>query len=148
MKTVFGLLACGGFCLVPALGLADEAAIAERVASFEAAFNAGDAAGVAAHYSADAVIMPPDIAIIHGRDGAEALWTGFIDAGATDLDLTTVMLEVSGDHAHEMGAFSINVPDGNGGTMTAMGKYVIIWTQDDAGIWHLNWDIWNNDPAG
>jgi ketosteroid isomerase-like protein len=148
MKTVVGLLALGGFCMAPAFGMADEAAIAERVASFEAAFNAGDAAGVAAHYSTDAVIMPPDVATIHGRDGAEALWTGFIEAGASDLDLTTVMLEVKDAEAHEMGSFSINVPDGNGGTMAVKGKYVIVWTQDDAGVWNLNWDIWNNDPAG
>ncbi|MCU9848496.1 DUF4440 domain-containing protein [Defluviimonas sp. D31] len=149
MKTTTRNLALVWAILVPTLAWADDgAAIGERNAAFEAAFNGGDAAGVAALYSADAVLMPPDMAMVNGREGAEALWAGFIEAGATDLDLTTVTLDLAGDMANEIGTFTLSVPDGNGGMQSVAGKYIVIWKRDEAGAWNLHWDIWNADPAG
>lgn len=148
MKQIAFALLVGGSVLAPMTGWADDsAAIAERNAAFEAAFNAKDAAGVAALYTEDAVLLPPDMAMVNGRDGAEALWAGFIEAGAGDLDLTSVALEVAGDLANEIGTFSLTVPDDSGGTHAVNGKYVVVWKRDDAGVWSLHWDIWNGDPS-
>lgn len=120
--------------------------IAARAASFEAAFNSQDAAAVAAHYSEDGVILAPDTARIDGRAAIRTLWQAYVDAGVTDLELTTETLIDMGGTANEIGAFRLSVPDGNGGMVEARGKYVIIWKADAEGVWHLHWDIWNSSP--
>lgn len=42
--------------------------------------NGGDAVGVAAHYTDDAALLPPDAARIDGREGIQGVWQGLIDA--------------------------------------------------------------------
>ena len=120
--------------------------IAARSETFEAAYNSGDAAAVAAHYTTDAVLLAPDTARIDGREAVQGLWQSFVDAGVTDLQLTTVNLDDLGDTANELGTYTLTAPDGNGGTVQAGGKYIVVWKTDDNGIWHLHWDIWNSTP--
>ena len=58
------------------------AGIAASSTAFEATFNSGDAAGLAALYTADAALLPPDMAQIDGREGIQALWQSFMDAAS------------------------------------------------------------------
>ena len=137
-------------CAAIALPVAAFAGAAEEIAvrseMFEAAFNAGDAAGVAALYTEDAVIMAPDTPRMDGRAAVQGLWQGFIDAGVTGLDLVTSEVEEFGDTANELGTFTLTAPDGEGGTVTLNGKYIVVWKRADGGDWHLDWDIWNLTP--
>lgn len=115
---------------------------------FEAAYASGDGAAVAALYTPDAVVLPPGMARIDGRAGIAEMWQGFIDAGVRDLDLETVELEVHGQTASELGTFTLTAPDGEGGRVEAGGKYVVLWRRGEDGVWRLDWDIWNENPAG
>ena len=101
---------------------------------------------MAAHYSVDGVILAPDTVRIDGREAIHGLWQAYVDAGVTDLSLTTVNLDEHGDTAYEIGSFSLSAPDGNGGMVQANGKYIIVWKKDVDGIWNLHWDIWNSNP--
>ena len=121
--------------------------IAATSARFEAAFNKGDAAGLAKLYTADAVVMAPNYARIRGRRAIQGLWQRFFDAGVSDIDLKTLELEVADRRASEYGTFSLTAPDGRGGRVTATGKYIVLWRHDSDGVWRLHRDIWNNDPA-
>ena len=121
--------------------------IAATNARFEAAFNAGDAAGLADLYTAGAVVMAPNYRRIRGRRAIQGLWQRFFDAGVTDFDLKTLELQVDGGHASEYGKFSLNAPDGKGGRATSEWKYIVLW-QRSGGVWRRHRDIWNNDPAG
>lgn len=130
------------------IALADAAQdIAALSETFEAAFNSGDAAGVAQHYTQDAVLLAPDTPRIEGREGIRGLWQGFIDAGATDLDLVTVDVVERDDIANELGMFTLSAPDGNGGMTELSGKYIVVWKKDGDGAWKLHWDIWNSTPG-
>ncbi|WP_162933102.1 DUF4440 domain-containing protein [Roseovarius sp. EL26] len=120
--------------------------IAARNETFKAAFNSGDAAGVAAHYTEDATVLAPDAPLLEGREAIQGIWQAYIDAGVKELTLTTVTLEDMGASANEIGAFTLMAPDGNGGMVQAGGKYVIVWKTDASGVWHLHWDIWNSTP--
>jgi uncharacterized protein (TIGR02246 family) len=120
--------------------------IAKRTSSFEAAFNRGDAAAVAAHYLPDATVLAPGATRIDGRAEIQNLWQSYVEAGVKDLQLTTVDLENHGETANEIGTYSLSAPDGNGSRVQSSGKYVIIWKTDDIGVWHLYWDIWNDMP--
>ena len=122
-------------------GTADE--IAENDLAWETAFNTGDAAAIAALYTENAVVMPPDGTMLNGREEVQAFWQGFIDAGLSNADLVTVSLDDQGDTVNQIGTFTIDVPDGNGGTMVFAGKYVIVWKTGDDGAKRIHWDIWN-----
>jgi uncharacterized protein (TIGR02246 family) len=115
-------------------------------ARFEEAFNAGDAAGVAALYTTGAVVMAPNYARITGRRAIQGMWQNFFDAEITDIDLKTVELDIYERRASEYGTFSFTAPDGQGGNVKLKGKYIVLWRQDSDGVWRLHRDIWNNDP--
>ena len=47
--------------------------------------NGGDAAAVAAHYSDDAALLPPDAVRVDGRAGIQDAWQRLIDADVRDV---------------------------------------------------------------
>ena len=122
--------------------------IAEANARFEAAFNAGDAAALAALYTPDAVVMAPNLKRLEGQEAIRGLWQSFFDAGVSDLDLNTIDLTIAGSRASEVGTLSLTAPDGKGGRVTAHAKFIVLWQKRGGGEWRLHRDIWNNDPAG
>lgn len=122
--------------------------IANSNAAFEAAFNGSDAATLATLYTVDAVVLAPNLARIDGRDGIQALWQNFFDAGITVIDLTSDELTFGDGAASELGRFTLKAPDGQGGVATLAGKYIVLWRLDADGVWRLHRDIWNNDPPG
>lgn len=115
-------------------------AIEEANAKFAEAFNQGDAAGVAALYTDDGRIYPPNSAAVQGRASIEAfLNTGFTEAGLKGLSLTTNEVHGLGDMVYEVGEFTLEIAG-----MEDSGKYIVIWKQDENGAWKLHEDIWNS----
>ena len=107
--------------------------------------NGGDAAGVAAHYTDDAAVLPPDAGRIDGREGIQGVWQGLIDADVRDVALTTQEVDVFGDVANEVGTISATAPSEDGGRVQLAGKYVAVWKRGGDGNWRLRRDIWNFD---
>ena len=124
-----------------------EAEIEKVIAEFEAAFNGKDAAAIAALYTEDAAIFPPDGPRIDGREGIGNYWRAGIDAGLTDLDLSATEIVDSGSFAYEVANFSLKAPAANGATTDVKGQYIVIWTKDSSGNWRLHRDIWNTGPT-
>lgn len=120
-----------------------EAAIAE----FETAFNGKDAAAVAELYTEDAAIFPPDAPRIDGKEGIGKYWGGAIEAGLSDLALSAVEIEDSGNSAYEVGTFSLKAPAEGGASTDVKGQYIVIWKKDADGKWRLHRDIWNTGPS-
>jgi uncharacterized protein (TIGR02246 family) len=139
------LLALAG-CVGP--GTDGTQGIARSSAEFEAAFKAGDAARLAALFTADGAVLAPNLARMDGRPDIQALWQNFFDAGVTGLDMTAAEVTVQGVRATEIGAFTLTGPDGKGGTGTVRGKYLLLWQRQVDGSWLLHRDIWNYDSAG
>jgi ketosteroid isomerase-like protein len=70
---------------------------------FGAAAARKDYAGMAALYTDNAKVLPPDAPIVTGRKAIEEFWQTAANAlGLTDAKLKTVDLEVTGDTAYEM----------------------------------------------
>jgi uncharacterized protein (TIGR02246 family) len=107
--------------------------------------NGGDAAGVAAHYTDDAALLPPDAARIDGREGIQGVWQGLIDADVRDIAMTTQEVDVFGEVANEVGTITATTPSKDGGRAQLAGKYVAVWTRGAEGTWQLHRDIWNFD---
>lgn len=120
------------------------AAIAAPIAQFIAAFNRGDATGAAAVYTADGQVLPPNSAIVTGRQAIQTFWQGAMDMGIKAVTLETVEVERYGHTAYEVGTFTLQ---GAEGQVIDAGKYVVIWKQED-GQWKLHRDIFNSSrPA-
>jgi uncharacterized protein (TIGR02246 family) len=131
----------------PASAQSAKESIEAALLTFEKAFNSGDAAAVASHYTEDAALLPPDAARVDGRQGIEKFWKGAMDAGFKDLQLEAVEVEESGDTAYEVGKFGLTVPGKDGAPMNAAGKYIVVWKKGQDGTWRLHRDIWNGDAA-
>jgi ketosteroid isomerase-like protein len=120
------------------------AAIEAANAKFSADYAKGDAAAVAAHYTAAGQAFPPNGEIARGREAIQKVWKGAMDAGVKGVKLVTLEVEAHGDTAHEVGTY---VLVGDGGKTLDNGKYVVIWKRE-GGQWKLHRDIWNTSmPA-
>ena len=101
-----------------------------------------DYGGMAALYTENAEVLPPDAAMVTGRPAIEEFWrTAASSLGLTDATLKTVDLEVSGDTAYEVGEANLKR-----GTGQATVKYLVVWKRGSDGHWRLHRDIWNNMP--
>ena len=109
--------------------------------AWEAAYNSGEAAAVAAMYAEDGKRMPPDMPIVEGREAVQAQVQGGMDQGLAKVEIETVEVRVHEDNAWSRGTFKTMDADGN---VTSEGKWVNISKWAD-GKWMVHLDIWNMD---
>ena len=129
----------------PAVDVAQEAeAIRALDADFAAKANKADWAGVAAHYAADALLMPPNMKSIAGSAGIQQYWSATPPGTTVELVPTSVTVSASGELATDVGTFKVTVPVPGGSPVVDEGKYVVTWTKG-AGGWRISNDIWNSD---
>lgn len=116
-----------------------QADIAKGTAAWQAAFNSGDGAAVAALYTDDAALLPPGGDPVRGLEAIQAYWTGAASTGET-FALTTVEVTGHGDMAVEVGTYS---GAGADGAHTDHGKFMVLWMKVD-GTWKMHRDMWNS----
>ncbi len=115
---------------------------------FAAALNAKDARAAANLYMADATLLPPNEPIVRGRANIQSYWQGAIDAGVTDVSVSTIDAGSNGDLGYEVGRFSLTIRQPNGQTTRDTGKYIELLKRDTDGRWRSTYGIWNSDaPA-
>lgn len=107
---------------------------------FMAAFAKGDAAGVAACYSADAQLLPQHCGEVSGRSAIQEFWQGVVNSGITRVQLETLELYGEGEFATEVGRYALHA---GAGTEADRGKYVVLWRRE-AGHYVLHRDIWTS----
>jgi len=111
---------------------------------FVEAFKRRDAAAVAALYTRDAQLLPPNSDFVSGGDGIRAFRQGVMEVGIRQPKLQTVGLETQGDIAIELGRYTMLL---EGGQVADSGKYLVVW-KAEGGSWKLHRDVWNtNRPA-
>jgi uncharacterized protein (TIGR02246 family) len=108
------------------------------------AFNAKDAAKVAALYTEDATFNPPNEPAVKGRTNIQARVQKLIDQGMGKMVLTPTESAISGSIAYEAGTYSATVTPPGGTSIQDKGKYVVVLKQV-GGAWLLAHDIFNSD---
>ncbi|MFN2453055.1 MAG: SgcJ/EcaC family oxidoreductase [Pyrinomonadaceae bacterium] len=119
-------------------------AITSANQNFMDAFKRGDAAGIAALYTDEATLLPPDNPMMSGREAIQSFWQGAMNMGIKEAKLETVEVEVEGNLASEVGSFALTVRPESGEGTTLTGKYVVVW-KNQGGTWKLHVDIWNTN---
>ena len=124
------------------------AAIETANARFSEAFARGDAKALAAMYTSDAIVFPPDSEMIRGNEAIGEFWKNTRNSGVQSAALTTVDVGRTGDVADEVGRVSLTIQAAGQEPTTAVAKYVVVWKRQADGSWKLHRDIWNNLPSG
>jgi uncharacterized protein (TIGR02246 family) len=127
---------------------ADEQAIRGQVDHWLQLVKAKDAAAIAALYTEDGAIMPPNAPIGKGRAAIQQTWASMMQAPGFALTFTPeqIVVSASGDMALDRGTYSLTVAPG-GIAQTDTGKYVVVWRKV-GGEWKAAADILNSDlPA-
>ena len=120
----------------------DKATIQSLNDKFAQAFDAGDAAAVAALYADDAVILPPGPEMMKGKSAIQKFWKGAAEQLGNG-KLTTVDVKPLGsERAQEIGTFTFRTKGSQPQEIT--GKYVVVW-EKVGGEWKLATDIWNTN---
>ena len=101
----------------------------------------GDSTALANLYTTDAKMMPPNEAIISGRNNILATWGYFVRNGMTGYKITPIDVWGSEALVGEEGTWTFSDKEGK---ELDHGKYVVLWKMED-GKWKLFRDCWNSD---
>ena len=113
--------------------------------AFETAIGAGDAADVGAIYSEQARLLAPSAGIVTGRDAIERFWEAGIGAGIRSARLTTLSVDERDDLAVEVGRYELVITPPDRGSVTDVGKYVVVHRRQGDGSWLWDVDMFNSD---
>lgn len=123
------------------------AAIDVANARFSEAFARGDGNALAAMYTPDAIVFPPDSEMIRGNEAIGEFWKATRESGVQSAVLTTEDVGRSGDVAYEAGKVTLTIQPAGKEPTKAAAKFVVIWKRQLDGSWKLHRDIWNSLPA-
>ena len=112
---------------------------------FAKALNDKDAKAASMLYSEDATLLPPNEPIVKGRENIQKYWQAAIDAGTTNVSVSTISTGSDGDLGYEIGRFQLSYLDEDGNMVTEKGKYTELLKRTADGKWISICGIWNSD---
>jgi uncharacterized protein (TIGR02246 family) len=115
-------------------------AISDANEKFMTAFNQGDAVALAALYTEDGKILPPNGDFVVGKEAIQSFWQSLVDMGIKKAKLEVIEVEGLGNTAIEVSKYTMY---GAEGQPLDNGKYIVIWKKVD-GQWKLHRDIFNS----
>lgn len=127
----------------------DTEAIRSSTDAFVEAVTAANWDSVAALYTEDAVVMPPNAPAVTGRSAIREWLASFPPISAFDLQVEEV--EGRGDLAYARGTLTMELnPPGAANPIQDRGKYIEIRRRQEDGSWLISRDIFNSNqaPAG
>jgi ketosteroid isomerase-like protein len=125
---------------------AAKAAIDADNATWARLTSTGHADSIAEYYHPNALVLPPNMAPIHGRAAVRTFFAT-LNAVSPTLALHADSVWASGSSAVELGRWTWTWPAGKrppGVPPMDSGKYIVRWVQEN-GRWLMAQDIWNSD---
>jgi uncharacterized protein (TIGR02246 family) len=129
---------------------ADVAALVKNREAYIVAENAGDAAGIAALYAANATFMPPDQPAVSGSAAVQAHYEAVFAQMTAALTVNSREMHAAGDIGYDAGSFGIQLTPKAGGGAAAQisGKYLMLAGRQADGSWKITNMIFNTDAPG
>ena len=109
-----------------------EKAVAAVVAAYIEKYNSKDAAGVAALYTEDGILVPPG-PMITGRANIEKAWQASFDAGRTGIRYDIKQIKPEGNVVLVVGQFTVKMPEG-GSLQDRSGNFVNVYQWDGSAL--------------
>ena len=129
---------------------ADEAAVRKADVDWVRAAQSRKVDAWLAFYADDAVVLPPNDALVSGRESARKGIAALL--ALPDLAIawqpTKVEVSRSGDSAYSLGTYALSYKGANGAPVSDQGKYLEQWQKQPDGQWKCSADAWSSDlPA-
>ena len=109
-----------------------ERAVAAVVATYVEKYNNKDAAGVAALYADDGILVPPG-PMVAGRANIEKSWQASFAAGRTGIRYDIRQIKPEGNVVFVVGQFTVKVPVG-GSLQDRPGNFVNVYQWDGTAL--------------
>ncbi|MBT0810346.1 SgcJ/EcaC family oxidoreductase [Litoribacter ruber] len=124
----------------------DAQAITEMSKARAKAFNEGDAATIAGHFTKNGVLMAPGQEVATGTEAIEAYYAKIFEEYEAILDSWYEEIEVSGDMGFGRGEARVTLIDKTSADTTeSSSKYLNIVKRQDDGSWKTSHDVWNDN---
>ncbi len=118
---------------------------ADAIRQLDAEFMTAANAKVKAFYAQDAVLMPPNHAIVEGRGQIQNFLQGLITAGFSGIKLETTSIASDGDLAYGRGRYTLSLSPPGGAAVQDEGKYIVVYRRQGKTGWRAIADIFNSD---
>ena len=117
---------------------AEESAVRARSAEIVAAEDGRNVDAAVAFYLEDAIVQAPDAPPVRGRAAIRDFYTQMVTIPYTILSSEPVAIQVaaSADMAFEHGINRLTLRSPQGGSVTELGKYLLVWRKVD-GEWRI-----------
>jgi ketosteroid isomerase-like protein len=122
-----------------------EATIRQMTHDWAAACNNKQIEDLLDFYSADAMVMRPNVPPVRGTAAIREFFVGALQAGLGDVEMDPLRVDVLGDVAYQAGRCKMLVPVVMGKRREERGKYVIVFAKDKGGAWKAVVDSWSSD---
>jgi ketosteroid isomerase-like protein len=103
-----------------------------------AAYNSGDATGLAMMYTEDSEVLPPDQPIVSGHAAIEQFWSTY-NPGQVRLETSEVEVRKLGEYWYREGSYTALVQDEG---MPRVGKFIELWKKEGS-AWLLYRHMWS-----
>lgn len=126
---------------------ADEAALRKLDDEWSKSVESRDVEKVLFYYADDAVVMPPNIPTLTGKDAIRSLWRSMLESPlfSGGWKATKVDVAQSGDLAYLSGNYEFKEQDAAGNPITDKGKYLVVWKKQADGNWKCVANMFNSD---
>ena len=127
----------------------DEATLRKLDEEWSKAAGAKDLEKTVSFYTDDALVMPPNIPVLQGKEAARAMWKGMFSVPGFGGGWKATRVEVakSGDLAYVTGRYEISETDASGRALTDTGNYLEAWKKQADGNWKCVADMFNSEVA-
>ncbi len=128
---------------VPGFAQSVEDEVQAAYATWDAAFNAGDAASVAATYSEDALFLPATHDVLTGPDEIAGFFGQLFEMGVSGHELALIEARESGDAVVAAATWSANGKDAEGADQPWSGIATHVFERGDDGALVLTLHTFN-----
>ena len=140
---LIGTAACSGRS-GPQFDRSDVDNITKLIEQLRVAFNAKDASKAAALYSTTGVVMPPNRALMRGRQFVQQYYDDRFAEGASDLEIDAADISGQGNLAYASGDYRLNLVPKDGQKRRDRGKFLWVFRKNN-GVWTIEYVIFSSD---